>query len=189
MLLAGLLLIDVSSSQAQSETKQVLLLQSVSRGNLTLDRFTGTFRVSLDQQAGKPINVVQIVVGPTGFVGASDQATVDYIRAMYADRQPPHLIMTVGGPAAVFARQHRRQLFPGKPLLFAALDQRYLRGTQLDETETAVTVVNEIPRLVDDILRVLPDTREIFMITGSGAIGRFMRPELERDFARFRDRL
>ena len=189
VLLAGLLSVAVSPTEAQNDTKQVLLLQSVSRGNLTLDRFTGTFRVSLDQQAGKPINVVQVVVGPTGFVGASDQATVDYIRAMYADRLPPDLIMTVGGPAALFARQHRRQLFPARPLLFAALDERYLRSAPLATTESAVTVINELPRLIDDILRVLPDTRQIFMVTGSGAIGRFMRPELERGFARFRDRV
>ena len=189
MLLAGLLSINGSSIVAQSETKQVLLLHSVSRGNMTLDQFTGTFRVSLDQQAGKPINVVQVVVGPTGFVRASDEAVVDYIRAMYANGSPPDLIMTVGGPAALFARKHRQQLFPATPLLYGALDERYLRAAPLGETESAVAVVNELPRLIDDILRVLPETRHIFMVTGSGAIGRFMRPELERGFARFRDRI
>ena len=188
-LLGVLLLIGASSSQAQEEVKQVLVLQSVSRGNMTLDQFTGTFRVSLDQQAGKAINVVQVVVGPTGFVGAPEQAVVDYIRAMYADRLPPDLVMTVGGPAALFARKHRRQLFPATPLLFAALDERYLRSAPLAENESAVTVINELPRLVDDILRILPATRQVFMVTGSGAIGRFMRPELEAGFARFQDRV
>ncbi len=104
------------------------MLQSLDRGNLTLDHFTGNFRVSLDQRAGNPVNVVQVVVGPTGFVGAPEQAVVDYIRSMFADRPPPDLIVTVGGPAAVFARKHRRQLFPETPLLFASVDQRWLRG-------------------------------------------------------------
>ena len=65
--------------------------------------------------------------------------------------------MTVGGPAAVFARQHRRQLFPETPLLFASVDQRYLRDAPLGDNETAVAVVNDFPRLIDDILQVLPD--------------------------------
>src|SRR5436190_7640273 len=130
-LLGGLLLVVAASSQAQPTVKQVLLLQSLNRGNLVLDGFTGDFRVGLDQRSGKPVNVVQVVVGPTGFVAASEQAVVEYIRAMYADRPPPDLIVTTGGPAAVFGRKYRRELFPRTPLLLASVDQRYLRGASL----------------------------------------------------------
>jgi len=185
--LAGLL-IGAATSDAQSPVKQVLMLQSLDRGNLTLDHFTSIFRVGLDQRAGKAVNVVQVVVGQMGFIAAPQQDIVDYIRAMYSNRAPPDLIMTVGGPAAIFARKYRQQLFPQEPLVFAALDQRYLRAP-LSETETALPVINDLGLLVDDILRVLPDTRQIFMVTGSGAVGRFMRPEHEAEFARFRDRV
>src|SRR5215207_3528535 len=187
--LGMLLAVSAATGQPQSTVKQVLLLQSLDRGNLTLDRFTSVFRVGLDQRAGRPVNVVQVVVGRTGFVGAPEPAIVDYIRSMYADRAPPDLVMTVGGPAALFARRSRQQLFPGTPLLFGATDQRYLRGAALGENETAVAVVNDHAALIDDILRVLPETRQVFMVTGSGAIGRFMRPELDSGFARFRGRV
>ena len=98
---------------------------------------------------------------------------------MYADRPPPDLIVTAGGPAAVFGRKHRQELFPGRPLLFASVDQRFLRGALLGENETAVSVVNDFPRLIDDILRVLPETRRVFVVVGSGDIGRFWRQELD----------
>ncbi len=188
-LLGFLLVTAAASAQAQPAVKQVLVLQSFDRGILVLDHFTGNFRVSLDQRAGKPVNVVQVVVGPTGFVGAPEQAVVDYIRSIFADRPPPDLIVTVAGPAAVFARKHRRQLFPGTPLLFASVDQRWLRDAPLGENETAVAVVNDFPRLIDDILRVLPETRQVFMVIGSGTLGQFWRRELESEFARFRDRV
>ena len=196
--LPGLLLVISASSssvaqtpasEAETAVKQVLLLQSVSRGNMTLDHFTGAFRVALDQRAGKPINVVQVVVGPTGFVGAPEDAIVEYIRSMYADRAPPDVIMTVGGPAALFARKHRSRLFPQTPLLFGALDQSYLRAAPLSENEGAVTAHIEYARLIDDILGVFPNTRHVFMVSGSGAIGRLRRPELEAEFARFRGRV
>ena len=77
--------------------------------------------------------------------------------------------MTVAGPAAVFARKHRQQLFPDTPLLFASVDQRFLRDAPLGENETAVAVVNDFPGLVDDILQLLPETRQVFMVMGSGA--------------------
>ena len=188
-LLGALLVIGSAMSEAQSPVKQVLMLQSLNRGNLTLDRFTGEFRVRLDELADEPVNVVQVVVGPTGFIGAPEPVIVNYIQSMYADRAPPDLVVTVGGPAALFARRHRQQLFPAKPLLFGAMDQRYLGDSPLGENETAVAVVNDLPALIDDILRVLPETRQIFMVTGSGAIGQFMRPELETGFERFQGRV
>ena len=192
--IACALLLGASRVEAQPPVtplpiKQVLVLQTQGRGNLTLDRFTAEFRVVLDERVDAPLNVVQLVVGPTGFVRASEKAIVDYIRSMYASRSPPHLVMTVGGPAAQFARKYRHQLFPNQPILYAATDARYLRDVPLDDNEAVVSVNNDLPRLVDDILQVLPETRQIFMVTGAGPIGRFMRPELEEGFARFGDRL
>ena len=189
VLLSGLLVIAAASSEAQKAPKQVLMLHSLNRGNLVLDQFTGDFHVRLDQQAGKPVNVVQVVIGPTGFVGASNQALVDYVQSIYADRAPPDLVMTVGGPAAAFARRHRGQLFPEAPLLFASVDQRYLRDAPLGNNETAVPVVNDFPGLIDNILHLLPDTKQVFMVIGSGSLGRFWRGVLEGEFTRFRGRV
>ena len=98
----------------------------------------------LDQHAGRPVNVVQIVVGPTGLVGASEHAILAYIQSTFADGPKPDLIMTVAGPAALFARKHRQQLFPEIPLLFAAVDERFLRAAPLAENETAVAVGNDL---------------------------------------------
>ena len=187
--LAGLLALAATSSEAAPAVRQVLVLQSFDRGNMVLDHFTADFRVDLDQRAGSPVNVVQVVVGPTGFVAAPEQAIVDYIRATFADRPKPDLIVTVAGPAAVFARKYRQQLFPGTPLLFAAVDQRYLRDTPLGENETAVAVAVDFPGLVDDILQLLPRTRQVFMVMGSGLLGQFWHRELEDKFKRFHNRL
>ncbi len=178
-----------TTSNAQSPVKQILVLQSLDRGNLALDVFTAEFRARLDQSVGKPVNIVQMVVGLSGFVGAPEQAVVDYVRSIYTKHPQPDLIMTVGGPAAAFARRHRRELFPTAPLLFASVDQRWLRDAPPGRNETAVAVANDFPRLIDDVLRVLPETRQVFMVIGSGAIGRFWRRELEPGFSRFRDRV
>jgi len=187
--LASLLLLGPASGEAQPPVRQVLLLQSFNRGNMILDHFTGDLRVDLDQRAGEPVNVVQVIVGPTGFVGAPEQAVVELIRSTYANRPSPDLIVTVAGPAAVFARKYRRQLFPDTPLLFAAVDQRYLGDAPLGQHETAVAVINDFPGLVDDILQLLPQTQQVFMVMGSGEIGRFWRQQLNEPLSRFHDRL
>ncbi len=166
--LAAWLVLGGTAIEAQPPVQQVLVLQSFHRGSLPVDHFTGDFRVDLDQRVERPVNVVQVVVGPTGFVGAPDQAVVDYIRSMFADRPKPDLIVTIAGPAAVFARKYRQELFPDIPLLLASVDQRFLRDTPLSENETAVAVANDFPGLVDDILQLLPQTKQVFMVMGSG---------------------
>ena len=110
-------------------------------------------------------------MGPTGFVGAPEQAVVEFIHSTFADRPKPDLVVTVAGPAAVFAHKYRQQLFPDTPLLFAAVDERYLRDAPLGEKDTAVAVVNDFPGLVDEILQLLPETRQVLMVMGSGSIG------------------
>jgi hypothetical protein len=111
-----------------------LLLQSVDRGNLPVDHFTGNFRVELDQRAKQPVNVVQVVVGPTGFVGASEQAVVDCIRSTFVDRPKPGLMVSIAGPAGAFARKYRPQLFPDTPSLFASVDQKWRGVAPLGRT-------------------------------------------------------
>jgi signal transduction histidine kinase len=188
-LLAGVLLLAAVPSQAAPAVKQVLVLQSFDRGNLVLDHFTGNLRVDLDQGDAGPVNVIQVVVGPTGFVGAPQDAIVNFIRSTFADRPKPDLIVSIAGPAALFALKYRQQLFPDVPLLLASVDGQYLRGAQMGEHDTAVTVTNDFPGLVDDILQVLPQTRQVFMIIGSGEMGGFWRRTLEEPFTRFHDRL
>jgi len=187
--LVGCLLLCAASSKAQPRIRQVLVLQSFHRGNLVIDHFTTDFRFELDQRLGAPVNFVQVVVGPTGFVGAPEQAVVDYIRSIFPDGSRPDLIVTLGAPAAVFSRKHRQELFPGTPLLFASVDQRFLHDAPLGEDETAVTVINDFSGVVDDILRLRPQSRQVFMIMGSGALARYWRRVLDEEFKRFQGRL
>ena len=119
--LIGLVAHSPVSSAVEPPVRQVLVLQSFARGNLVLDHFTTNLRVDLDQLVGGPVNYIQVNVGPTGFVGAPEQSIVDFIRSTYADRSKPDLILTIAGPAAVFARKYRQQLFPESPLLLASI--------------------------------------------------------------------
>ena len=50
--LAFWLVLCAASSDAQPVVRQVLVLQSVDRGNLPIDRFTGNFRVDLGEGLG-----------------------------------------------------------------------------------------------------------------------------------------
>ncbi len=188
-LLALLHLLSGAPSDAQPAVRQVLMLQSFDRGTFPVDQFTNNFRIELVRRAPEPVNVVQIVVGPTGFVGAPEQVVVDYIRSSFLDRPKPDLVVAVAGPAAVFARRFRQQLFPDTPILFASVDRRFLDDAPLGDKEAAVAVDNQFSRTIETILQLRPETTQVFMVMGSGSLGRFWRRELESEFGRFHDRL
>lgn len=185
-----LLLIVCQPAHAQEpQERRVLLLQSLDRGNLTMDELTGRFRLALERRSPVPVTVMQAVVNPSGFAATPEQPIVDYLSSTYVNEHKPDLVVTIGGPAATFARKHRARLFPDSPLLFAAVDERFLSDRPLTDTETAVASALDVTIIVDDILRLLPDTSTVFVVTGSGPLGRFWRREMERDFQRFKGRV
>ena len=179
----------VNTGAQPPAARQVLVLQSMDRGSLVFDSFTSSFRASLQERAGTQLTLFEFVVAPAGLTEAPDAPVIDFLHSIYAGRQPPELIVTVGGPAAAFARRHRAQLFPRAAMLLAAVETRYLGSEALAQSETSVTVSIDYTTLIDDILQLLPETRQVFMITGSGPLSRFWRTELERSFERYRNRL
>ncbi len=185
---AGLLVL-LFTVPSEAAVRHVVLLQSFDRGTLVLDRFTADFRVRLDERLGEPVTFIQFVVSPAGFDETPQQAFIEFLRAAFDSRPMPDLVVTVGGPAAAFARDYRARLFPGAPLLFTAVDHRFLRDASLAANETAAAVANEPTRVVDDILHLFPDTANVFVVNGSGELGRFWRQEFERDTVGFRNRV
>ena len=135
----GLVALAPVSGAVEPPVRQVLVLQSFDRGNLILDHFTTNLRVDLDRYAGAgQLHPGQR--GTDGFCGAPEQSIVDFIHSTFENRPKPDLIVSIAGPAAVFARKYRQQLFPETPLLLASIDQRYLGDAPLGENDAAVTV-------------------------------------------------
>ena len=61
--------------------------------------------------------------------------------------------MTIGGPAATFARQFRHELFPATPMLLAGVDRRFVEQGTLAGNETAVVTQHDPALIIDEILR------------------------------------
>jgi signal transduction histidine kinase len=192
---AGLLLagVVVNAQEVQGEPdvppRQVLVLQSMDRGSVVFDSLTGDFRAALQKRAGSGITLFDFVVAPAGLAEAPEKPVVAFLKAVYANRRPPDLIVTIGGPAAAFARNNRQQLFPQTPVVFAAVETRFLTTPPLGENEASVTVSIDYVASIEGILQLLPETQNVLMVIGSGPLSSFWQSELQRNFERFRNRL
>ena len=74
-------------------------------------------------------------------------------------------------------------------MLFAAVDRRFIENGTMADNDTAVTVAHDPPQMVDNILKLLPDTRTVVVVIGASQLEQFWLKEVKRAFKRFEDRV
>ena len=97
--------------------------------------------------------------------------------------------MTIGGPAATFAQQFRQELFPATPMLIAGVDRRFVENGTFTDNETTVATQHDPALMIDEILRLLPETRTVMVVVGASQVEQFWLQEMKREFRRFGGRL
>jgi signal transduction histidine kinase/ActR/RegA family two-component response regulator/ABC-type uncharacterized transport system substrate-binding protein len=185
--ITGSILLLASISTATDAPRRVLLLNSFEKGVPT-DVFRAPLLNELRKQSPEPLSVYEFSVGAAGFAGdGDDRSILNRVLSTFKE-QPPDLIVTLAGTAARFAQRNRDQLFPSTPLLFALVDERFLdKSVTLDSTSVAVR--SDAPRMIETILQVLPETKNIVVVVGRSPLGQFWREALGREFQRFENQL
>jgi signal transduction histidine kinase len=99
---------------------------------------------------------------------------VEYLSALFAKR-PLDVIVSIGAPAADFVQRHRRRLFPTTPMVFTAVDQRRVQYSNLTANDVAVAVNINYLSAFENILQVLPDTKDVIVVVGTSPIEKFWK--------------
>lgn len=184
-----LLLFGPLTAVARAETRQVLVLSSGERPFAPQSGFGDALVRDLIRLSREPIQFVEIAVQAARASDEEPDASIARrVRSRFA-ADNPDLVITVGGPAATFAQQFRRELFPATPMLIAGVDRRFVEHGTFTDNETTVATDHAPALMIDEILRLLPDTRSVMVIIGTSPVERFWRQQMQREFARFRERL
>ena len=178
-----------SVSGAQPEPRQVLLLYSYERDVASHNAFANMFRPELSRLFAEPIDFIEVSLQAARLnPSASEESIVNELRSTLPRRRLD-LVVPIGGPAAVFAQTYRQQLFPTTPMLLAGVDRRFVQNRALAANDTAVAVEHDPPQMIETILRLLPDTRTVFVVIGASQFEQFWLEELKRGLRRFEGRL
>jgi PAS domain S-box-containing protein len=184
-----MILACASLSSAQTEPRQVLLLYSSVRDFASHNTFATMFRPELIRSFAEPIDFIEVSLQAARLsASASEESIVNELRSTLPRRRLD-LVVPIGGPAAVFAQTYRQHLFPTAPMLLAGVDRRFVQNRALAANDTAVAVEHDPPQMIETILRLLPDTRTIFVVVGASPFEQFWRAEVKRGFRRFEGRL
>lgn len=168
--------------------RHVLLLYSYER-EFASEAFAREFRSDLMRSSTEPIDFIEMALQPTPTSERAPDDTLIQDLRMSFDGRRLDLVVPMGGPAVQFAQRHREELFPAAPVLLASVDHRLLRGDALTGNETAVTVRHDLPRAIESIRRLLPDTRSVVVVLGASSHEAFWVQETRNAFRAFEPQL
>jgi len=185
---AALLLASIVAVPSGGPPRHVLLLYSYER-EFASEAFAARFRADLTRESSAPIDFIEVALQPTPTsVRAPDDVIVEDLRSTFDGRRLD-LVVPMGGPAVTFTQRHKDELFPAAPVLLASVDHRFVHADALPANATAVTVRNDPPKMIESILRLLPDTRTVVVVIGASAHESFWLREVKTAFQQFDERL
>ena len=169
--------------------KRVLIIDSFGRDIGPFNAVAAAFRTTLTRELAEPVDVDEAPFDTARFAEPKQEAPfVDFLQNRYGGRKLD-LVVPINFPALSFVVRHRKRLFPETPMLITATDQRRIRPEFLT-TNTAVVPYNvDLPQMVEAILQVLPDTKNIVVVLGNSPLEKFWLGEFRREFQRFTNRV
>lgn len=169
--------------KSQNGPKRVLLLHSFGRDFKPWSEYGKAIRTELDRQSPWPIDLIEHSLVSARF-GEEDpeKPLADYLQALFA-KHAPDLIVSIGAPAAAFIQRHRPRLFADTPMVFTAVEQRRVQFSNLTANDAVVAARIDYLAAFENILRVLPDTKNITVVVGTSPIETFWREAIAKEVA------
>jgi signal transduction histidine kinase len=164
-----------------AEPKQVILLHSFGRDFKPWSEYARHIRTELDRQSPWPLDITEHSLVTARSPDEDPEVPfVEYLRAIFAKRSPD-LIVSIGAPAAAFVQRRRQQLFANTPMVFTAVDQRRVQYSNLTANDAVVPLWINYLSAVENILQVLPDTKDVMVVVGTSPIEKFWKEAIGKD--------
>jgi len=186
--MGGLLLTLVTAVVAHAQPpKRVLLLHSW--GPEFGDLYAKDMRVQLSAQLPGRLELYEEWLVSARFTDRQDDAAfASYLNTLFAGH-PMDLVITLGGPAANFVQKYHQSLFSKTPELLTDVEERRASGSSLAPNETAVAISVSFPAVVENILRVRPQTSTLAVVIGNSPIEKYWVEQMRETLEPFRNRV
>ena len=176
-------------SAVAAETKRVLILHSFGVDFRPWGEYSSTIRSELFRQSPWPLDIEDHLLATARSSDENPEPPfIDYLNALEV-KHSPDLIICIGAPAANFIQRHRDHLFPATPMILTAVEKRRVRYDSLTKNDTVIPVAHNFRAVFDNILRLLPNTKQVVVINGASPNEKFWRGELSWELKPYESRL
>jgi signal transduction histidine kinase len=185
LIAAVLLTVSLVAAAAQpDQPKRVLILNSS-----TFNTIADVLRAELNRQLPGRLDLYEEWLVSARFTAeANDEAFANYLSDLFANR-PLDLIIALGGPATNFVHKYEHRVFHSTPVLFAEVEARKLPAVAFAPNETGLAFSRDFSTLIGSILRILPQTTTLVVVTGNTPLDRQWADEFRAGAQPFKDRL
>lgn len=186
---AALIVCCVPARAAAPRPSNVLLVFSHERERWIYDPLESKLRTEIESVAGPGPTVYSEYLDAMRFVDESFRwQAVEYLRSKYAQR-PIGVIVAVSPLALNFVLEHRNDLFPDTPIVFASVNVPRSREVSRLPNVTGVAVTRDLASTLDLALTLQPDTQAVFIPAGRTAQEQAWTDDARRSLQRYEGRV
>ena len=172
-----------------AEHKRVMLFHSFGQDFKPWSEYAKDIRAELKRQSPWPLDIIENSLVTARFSDENPEAPfVEYLSALFANR-PLDVVVSIAAPAADFVQRHRRRLFPTTPMVLTAVDQRRVQYSNLTGNDVAVAVNINYLSAFENILQVLPDTKDVIVVVGTSPIEKFWKEAIGKQASPLTNRI
>ncbi|MBU1139556.1 MAG: PAS domain S-box protein, partial [Proteobacteria bacterium] len=172
-----------------SKHRHVLVLYSYHDGVPWEKLADKSLRATFASMAKEP---VQLSVEYMDLIRYKDEKYLSKIKELYhlkyGDKQLD-LIISMDAEAITFLTTHGKDLFPGIPTIFASDEQDFLHKAAQQPNITGIFRGEDYSRTLDLAVNLLPDTRHVYVLSGSSLTDRLVAKKVREELQRYEDRL
>jgi PAS domain S-box-containing protein len=186
-----LLLLPASASPpaAQTAPRNILILHTYRSSAMPYGAMAATFKTALSRDYAGAVNIHEVPLDSDRFPDLQMQLDfAEFLGRRFA-AHPPDLILPIGAPAGQFIARFRDTAFPGAPVIYLAVDERFLSPETLSKNATVFSQRIKPARWVQDILQIKPDTTHIAVVMGVSPLEKFWTDVLRRELQIFSNRV
>jgi len=182
-----LLILAVGSSPGAeyNPPKRVLILDSFGPSPMTAG--AAAFRTTLERELGRPVDIHYASLDAARFTERNhDAPLIDFLKARYQEHKLD-LVAPMLSPAGRFvARQG--DLFGATPVVVTGIERRRIPPGLQTATTTYVAADGNVG-YVDNILRLMPETRQIVMVFGASNFEKLWTAETRKLYEKYTGRV
>src|SRR5512139_3386065 len=183
------LLILATLGASAASPKRVLILDPFGRDVAPFSAAVSSFRATLAREIGERVDIYELPLELARLAEAEGEGPLVAFLEGQIKAHPVDLVVPIGGPGVQFAARHRRRLFLDTPVLAVAIASQLVPPDFLQTNTTLVVQKANLPGIVEDILRLQPQTTNIVVVLGNSALEKFWVEECRREFQPFTDRV
>ncbi|AMA57521.1 ATPase [Bradyrhizobium sp. CCGE-LA001] len=172
---------DAVERSRRGDLKRVLILHSFGREFRPWSEYARDIKTELERQSPWPLDIQEHALLTARFNNPGPETPfVEYLHSLYQGALPD-IVLSIGAPAARFAQKYRAQLFPGTPLILAAVEHRLVNRADIGDNDVIVAIRNDFLIAFEHILQLLPDTKSVAVVIGASPLEKFWLEEVKRE--------